>query len=47
MTLDPALMIDKAWTSIDCNHLSSDSMEDKFNGDSIVQKYVGDSTDMT
>jgi hypothetical protein len=47
MTLDPALMIDKAWTSFGCNHLSSDSMKDEFSGDSIVQKIVGDSTGMT
>ena len=37
-TLDPALMIDKAWTSIGCNHLSGDSMKDGS---------VGDSTGMT
>jgi hypothetical protein len=47
MTLDLALMIDKAWTSIGCNHLYGDSMKDEFNGDSIVQKSVGDSTGMT
>jgi hypothetical protein len=46
-TLDPDLMIDKAWTSFGCNHLSGDSMKDEFSGDSIVQKIVGDSTGMT
>jgi hypothetical protein len=50
--IDPALMIDKAWTSFGCNHLSGDSMKDdsmkdEFSGDSIVQKIVGDSTGMT
>jgi hypothetical protein len=44
--IDPALMIDKAWTSFGCNHLSGDSMKDEFSGDSIVQKIVGDSTGM-
>jgi hypothetical protein len=45
--IDPALMIDKAWTSFGCNHLSGDSMKDEFSGDSIVQKIVGESTGMT
>ena len=46
MTLDPALMIDKVWTSFGCNHLSGDSMKDEFGGDSTVLKSVGDPTGM-
>jgi hypothetical protein len=36
--IDPALMIDKAWTSFGCNHLSGDSMKDRFSGDSTIFK---------
>ena len=33
--IDPALMIEKPWTSFGCNHLSGDSMKNEFSGDSI------------
>ena len=40
----PTLMIDKAWTSFGCNHLSGDSMKDEFSGDSTKDGSIGDST---
>ena len=41
--IDPSLMIDKAWTSFVCNHLSGDSMKDEFSGDSMKDEFSGDS----